>query len=70
MLAQLLSSRAPAAAGPLSLLRSLAQRTITSSSSQQHAEPQLAAPPIHEQALVAPGPRFLRELGIVRTDWT
>ncbi|PNH01015.1 Biotin synthase, partial [Tetrabaena socialis] len=59
--ARALTCRSPQAAGVGSAL----SRLLTSSSSAQHAEPQLAA--------VEPSPsvpRWVRELGVVRTDWT
>lgn len=44
-------------------------RSITSSSSSSAAQPQpQAAEPEHEQS--AGPPRWIRELGVVRNDWT
>lgn len=48
-----------------------AARTVSSTSGVAHAEPQLAAEeaPIMDTTPQAP-PRWERELGIIRTDWT
>jgi hypothetical protein len=60
------TSAASGSRGPLPALWRL-QRAVTSSSTSNQAQPQAAAlEPKHE----AGPPRWVRELGVVRNDWT
>ncbi|KAG2483647.1 hypothetical protein HYH03_017523 [Edaphochlamys debaryana] len=63
--ALLCGSRQAAGVGRLAL-----QRALTSSTSASHAEPQPVAQETAAPAETSGSPRWVRELGVVRTDWT